>query len=1094
MNLFNKSKREFCPAVKKILSVMKWTTVLLIAFSLNISANIYSQTTKLSLNVKNQSIKNILYQIENQTDFRFIYESGKINLDRKVSIQVKEQTVETILKQLFENEGITYEITENNLILINPSQTLRKQAVQELQQAKKKVTGIVKDQNGEPIIGANVVEKGTTNGTVTDVDGKYSLEVSPSAILQISYVGFDTKEIPVKGKNTMDIFLAENMEDLDEVVVIGYGTVRKSDLTGSVSQIRSDILENQAVLSDPIQGLQGKVAGLDVTIGNKPGDTSTPIIRGYNSINAGNDPLIVLDGAPFGGKISDINPAEIEAIDVLKDASSTAIYGSRGSNGVIIMTTKRGKMDGKVSISYDGFVGISKSFKDYNMMSGDKWADFYRAANSGKTDEELFVGVRDILESKNFVDWQDEMFSGTGYQTDNNVTINVGKGNMSNLVVLGYNKNQSIIENMSSERFSMRLNGDVKLFDRLKLSYSAMYSHRTTNNGNNSVFLNGTVLNPVTRIYEESGSLQYYPSSYCESYQQINPKYYVSDEYLQNQSFRDRAFFNFSAELDIIKGLSFRTSLTPDFQFIEGGSYNSPYMNLMSYNSLSYKKTTEKSLTFTNILKYDKQFGVHNLSMSAVHDMQTYSTDYLQLTGSDVPYYGKWYNVNEAPDIFGRTSSYSKWSLLSFMGRINYTLMDKYLLTLTGRWDGSSRLAEGNKWDFFPSVAFAWRINSEPFMQNIRTISNLKLRLSWGNTGNTAIGTYSTLGAFSKLPYVFGVNETSAIGYLPTELANPSLGWERTEEYNIGLDFGFFQNRISGTLDLYRRDTHDLLMKRLLPVTTGYNETWQNIGKTRNSGVEIALNTVPFVNKDWEWTVGLTFAYNKNEIVELYDGVKEDRGNKWFVGEPLQVELLYKYDGVWQTEEAEEAKVYGYEPGNPKVKDVNKNGMYDQGDQFIFNKIPKFTGGLNTTLRYRNWDLNVYLYSRIGYGRTIGMLTYEAGSSRMNHIDVDFWTPENPSKTFPKPVGSNAQPLLIQSDYAYRNLSFLRLKNVNIGYTFSKQVIEKIKASRLRVYLAVDNPFVWAFNDFEGLDPENCYSYDSHRPLTSFIFGLNLSF
>ena len=546
--------------------------------------------------------------------------------------------------------------------------------------------------------------------------------------------------------------------------------------------------------------------------------------------------------------------------------------------------------------------------------------------------------------------------------------------------------------------------------------------------------------------------------------------------------------------MDIIKGLSFRTSLTPDFQFIEGGSYNSPYMNLMSYNSLSYKKTTEKSLTFTNILKYDKQFGVHNLSMSAVHDMQTYSTDYLQLTGSDVPYYGKWYNVNEAPDIFGRTSSYSKWSLLSFMGRINYTLMDKYLLTLTGRWDGSSRLADGNKWDFFPSVALAWRINSEPFMQNIRTISNLKLRLSWGNTGNTAIGTYSTLGAFSKLPYVFGVNETSAIGYLPTELANPSLGWERTEEYNIGLDFGFFQNRISGTLDLYRRDTHDLLMKRLLPITTGYNETWQNIGKTRNSGVEVALNTVPFVNKDWEWTVGLTFAYNKNEIVELYDGVTEDRGNKWFVGKPLKVELLYKYDGVWQTEEAEDAKVYGYEPGNPKVKDVNKNGMYDQGDQFIFNKIPKLTGGLNTTLRYKNWDLNVYLYSRIGYGQTIGMLTYEAGSSRMNHIDVDFWTPDNPSKTFPKPVGSNAQPLLTQSDYAYRNLSFLRLKNVNIGYTFSKQVIEKIKASRLRVYLAVDNPFVWTFNDFEGLDPENCYSYDSHRPLTSFIFGLNLSF
>lgn len=339
-----------------------------------------------------------------------------------------------------------------------------------------------------------------------------------------------------------------------------------------------------------------------------------------------------------------------------------------------------------------------------------------------------------------------------------------------------------------------------------------------------------------------------------------------------------------------------------------------------------------------------------------------------------------------------------------------------------------------------------------------------------------------------------GIGEESAIGYLPTELANPDLGWERTEEYNIGVDFGFFRNRIEGSIDLYRRDTHDLLMKRLLPITTGYGSTWQNIGKTRNSGVEVALNTVPFVNKDWEWTVGLTFAYNKNEIVELYDDANEDRGNKWFVGKPLQVELLYKYAGVWQTEEIEEAKKYGYTLGDPKVQDVNSNGKYDQEDQFIFNKIPKFTAGLNTTLKYKDFDLNLYFYSRAGYGQQIGVLTYEAGSSRMNHLDVDFWTPDNPSKTFPKPIGSNALPLLTQSDYSYRNLSFLRMKNINLGYTFPGELIEKIRANRLRVYLAVDNPFVWTFNQFEGLDPENCYDYGSHRPLTSFVFGLNVSF
>lgn len=1079
---------------QKIWLKMKLITVFLFLVTFCLQANnTYSQNATVNLNLENVSLTDVFREIEKQSDYRFFFNSAVLSAVKKQNIKTGEKSITSVLDQLFEGTDIGYKLIDHYIVI-----TSKKEDVSNLlarSDASIQIVGLVTDENGEPISGASVSLKGSTVGTITDIDGKYTISVpTTKSVLVFSFIGYVSQNIIVGSRSVINVKLKEDNQLIDEVVVIGYGSVRKSDLTGSVSQVRSTILENQAVLRDPVQGLQGKVAGLDITVGNKPGDTSTPIIRGYNSLNAGNDPLIVLDGAPFGGKISDINPAEIEAIDVLKDASSTAIYGSRGSNGVIIITTKRGKMDGKVSVSYDGFVGISKSFKDYNMMSGDKWANYLRAANPGKTDAELFVGVTDILESRNFVDWQEEMFSGTGFQTDNNVTVNVGKDNMSNLIVLGYNKNQSIIDNMSSERFSMRLNGDVRLFDRLKLGYSAMYSHRKTDNGNNSVFINGTTLNPVTRIYDDEGALQYYPSPYCESFMQINPKYYVSDEYLENQSFRDRAFFNFSAELDIIDGLSFRTSLTPDFQFIEDGNYNSPYMNLMSYNSLSYKKTTEKSLTFTNILKYDKQIGIHNLSVSAVHDMQTYTTDYLQLTGSDVPYYGKWYNVNEAPDIFERKSSYTKWSLLSFMGRINYTLKDKYLLTLTGRYDGSSRLAKGNKWDFFPSVALAWRINSESFMQNVDVISNLKMRLSWGNTGNTAIDSYSTLGAFSKYPYVMGIGEESAMGYLPKELSNPGLGWERTEEYNIGFDFGFFRNRIEGTVDLYRRDTHDLLMKRLLPITTGYNETWQNIGKTRNTGVEVALNTVPFVNKNWEWTVGLTFAYNKNEIVELYDGLTQDRDNKWFVGEPLQVELLYKYDGVWQMEEAEEAKKYGYVPGNPKVKDVNQNGKYDQEDQFIYNKIPKFTGGLNTTLKYKNLDLNLYLYSRIGYGQKIGLLTYEAGSSRMNHLDVDFWTQDNPSNTFPKPVGSNTQPLLEQSDYAYRNLSFLRLKNINLGYTFPAQMIEKIKANRLRVYLAVDNPFVWTFNNFEGLDPENCYAYDSHRPLTSFVFGLNVSF
>lgn len=957
------------------------------------------------------------------------------------------------------------------------------------------IKGQVVDSRGDVLPGVTIVIKGTTLGTISDLNGQYSLPNVPrNATIQVSFVGMQTQEFSTNDPGLSRIVMIDDVLNLQEVVAIGYGSVRRSDLTGSVSQVRSDVLQNQAVLSDPIQGLQGKVAGLDITIGNKPGDSSSPIIRGLNSINAGNNPLIVLDGAPFGGRLTDINSSEIETIDVLKDASSTAIYGSRGSNGVIIITTKRGRMDGQTSISYDGYFGVSKSFKNYDLMSGDKWADYIRASNPTKTDEEIFNGVLDVIENKNYMDWQKEMFSGTGYQTDNNISFQIGKDNISNLIVLGYNKNQSIIENMKSERFSFRINGDVKLFENFQIGYSSMYSHRKTDSGNDNVFLNGTLLNPVTKNRDENGNLKYYPSPYNESYQQINPNFYTSDEYLENQSVRDRIFLNFFFDWDIWGGFSFRSSVTPDLQFIENGQYNSPYMNLMSYNSLLYNKRTEKSLTFTNILNYEKTFGIHQINASAVHDMQNYTIDYLQLEGSDIPYYGKWYNVNEAPDIFRRNSSYTNWSLLSFMGRVNYTLLDKYLFTLTSRYDGSSRLAEGNKWDFFPSAAFAWRIISEPFMEDIPEISNLKLRLSWGNTGNTAIDPYSTQGAFLQYPYIFGVNEESAMGYLPNELANPDLGWERTEEYNLGLDYGFIQNRIEGSVDFYIRNTYDLLMRRNLPITSGYHSTWQNIGKTRNSGVEIALNTVPLINNNWEWTVGLTFAYNKNEITELYDGQTSDRGNKWFVGEPLSVELLYKYDGVWQTSEIDEAKSYGYVPGNPKVVDVNGNGKFDQEDQFIFNRLPKITGGLSTSLRYKNFDMNMYFYSRLDYGQVVNYLTFESGSSRWNHIDVDFWTPDNPSNTFPKPIVSNSQPFLVQSDYAFRDLSFIRLKNINLGYTFDSDVLDKLDTKHLRVYLAVDNPFVWTLNKFEGLDPENASSYYSHRPLTLFAFGLNMTF
>ena len=1068
---------------------------LIILCSFLLLSFIITSAQGVSLNFSQKNLKTVLEEISQQTGYSLAYSKEVVNLNDAVSIQVSDARLSDVLNELLLSRNLNYEVKDNKIYILHEAPAVTKKS--DVTQQNVTISGIVTDQNDEPIIGANITIPRTSIGTITDVDGRYTLSVPKGSMLTFTYIGYDNQNIRITNQKTVNVSMTEDTEVLEELVVIGYGTIKKSDLTGSVSQVSSDVIRRQSVTKDPLQILQGKVPGLDITTGNKPGDVSTPIIRGYNSLNASNAPLIVLDGAPFAGRLSDINSSEIETIDILKDASSTAIYGSRGANGVIIITTKRAKMGSRTEFTYDGYFGISKSFKSLDMMDGTTWADFRRAANPTQMDSELFSQVElDILEQKNFTDWQKVMFDRTGFETDHNFSLSSSRNNMSNVIVLGYNKNQSIVKNMSYERFSARINGDIKVTDNIMIGYSTMASHSKRDNGDDYVFYAASILNPITQVYDDNGEILFYPSTISESFQQTSPLFDIDSKNLENQSFRDRVFFNVFGEWEMISGLKFKSSLTADWQFLQDGNYYSPntHARLQGTNSSSFNKITEKSINFTNILNYNKEINENAFNISLVHDMQQYKMDRVGLSGEDVAYYGKWYNVSEAPEIFTRNSSFNEWALLSFMGRINYTLKDRYLFTLTGRSDGSSRLAKNNKWDFFPSAAFAWRISSESFMEPLTVISNMKLRLSWGNTGNTAINPYATQGALGRFPYVFGASEEAAIGYLPKELANVNLGWESTEEYNLGLDFGFLKNRINGTLDFYRRDTHDLLMKRSLPISSGYDNTWQNIGETRNQGIEIALNTVVIDTKEWKWDLNVSFAYNKNEIRKLYSGKEDDPGNKWFIGKPLYVDWLYDFDGIWQLGEEEEAAIYGRKPGDAKVEDKNDSKNYDQEDLVIHNRIPKWTGGISSSLSYKNFDLNVYAYTRQNYGEVIGVLATQAGASRHNHINVDFWTPENPSTTFPKPIGSNAQPLLEQSNYAFRDLSFIRLKNINLGYNFKAKSLQKIKAEQIRLYIAVDNPYVWTMNKFEGLDPENMKSYSDHRPLTSFILGVNVNF
>ncbi|MCD8178322.1 MAG: SusC/RagA family TonB-linked outer membrane protein [Tannerellaceae bacterium] len=552
---------------------------------------------------------------------------------------------------------MAYKKEKDNLIIL----TIKDIPVAAQADNKRKISGTINDPFGIPVIGANVVVKGANIGTVTDIDGYFAMDVPENAVLRISYIGYLETEVPIGNQKVLQISLREDTQKLDDVVVIGYGSVRKRDLTGSVSQVSSETLANQAVMKDPIQALQGKIAGADITVGNAPGSSSTIIIRGYNSLNAENNPLIVVDNAPFGGRIDEINPAEIETIDILKDVSSTAIYGSRGANGVIIITTKRAKKDSRLRINYDGYYGVSKSFKNFDMMSGEKYADFKRAADPGRTDREIFDDIQlNAINTGQYTDWQNEMFSGGGYKTDHNVTINQSAGKNRNMIVLGYNKDQSIIDNIGYERFSARLNGDMELAPNLSLGYSSLMAITTRQHGaEGNVWRYGTVIDPLTKIYDDNGEMLFYNSGWYQTVLHSNQIYDTYIDHVENKETRTRNVLNLFADWQIIDGLTFKTNFTFDHSSIDHGKYYDSLSQARQGEgpSASYQKYTEKQIVFMNLLNYKKTLGLHSLDVSAVNDIQTYNYEIIGLTGQDMPYYGSWYNVNEAADVFSRTAN-----------------------------------------------------------------------------------------------------------------------------------------------------------------------------------------------------------------------------------------------------------------------------------------------------------------------------------------------------------------------------------------------------------------------------------------------------
>ena len=839
-----------CCPVKKILRIMRLTVFMILLSFVQLLANSsYAQKTKISVDYKNTSIEMVLLDIENQSNFKFIYNKEKVDVDANVSIQLKDKLINETLDALFEGKNISYSFYGNQVILKNPSLEINQS------QQQKSVSGKVTDSSGATLPGVSVVVKGTTSGTITDMDGKYSLgNVPANATLQFSFVGMKTQEIAVGGKSMIDMTLTEESIGLDEVVAIGYGNQKKKDITGSVGSISNQDIIDRSV-SDVGQALAGRIPGLDVvSSGVNPGDVGTILLRGRRSFVASNDPLVILDGMTFYGSLNDINPYDIKSIDVLKDASSTSIYGSRGANGVIIITTKRGQI-GKPKFILESYAGFQKNYGEIPMMNSEQYVQWQReaarAAGSTAADDVIDHQYLGDLLYNNYkagksVDWQDMLYK-TGFQQKHQLTVSGGSEAVQYNVTANMFTEEGTLLTREFERYTVQPSLDIKLTPNLKtgittlLSYNLRHQKVKVDYALEDALFNSPLGSPT----EEDGTPRFDPAN--NGYRRHPLSDLIWDSYRWEDK-RYSAYLSMYAEWKIIPALTYRINLNVDANFnpikesagaysIKGSREGKPTSAYVT-NSESFRKSYE------NILTFDKIFNnIHHLTFTGIQSFQSShsETNYIGVQG--LPYLpSRWYNIGTASTINGYTSDLNEWKLLSFAGRAFYGLYDKYLLTLTLRADGATQFAPKHKWGYFPSAAFAWRISEEKYLKEVQWLSNLKLRISYGIAGNQAITPYQTQGNLSST--IYGFDETDGLGLRPGALANQDLKWESTAVYNMGVDFGFFDSRINGNVELYKSNTTDLLMYRQLPISSGFSQVLSNVGSTQNKGIEFALHTL----------------------------------------------------------------------------------------------------------------------------------------------------------------------------------------------------------------------------------------------------------
>ena len=995
------------------------------------------------------------------------------------------------------------------------------------------VKGVVKDTAGEPVIGASVVEKGTTNGIITDFDGNFELKVSSNAVLSITFVGYQSQEIPVNGKTSFNVTLKEDTELLDEVVVIGYGTARSSDVTGSISSMRGDKLR-EVPATNITYALQNRVAGVDMSqTSSQPGATTQIRIRGTRSLTASNDPLIVLDGIPFAGNISDINPNDIKSMDILKDASSTAIYGSRGANGVILITTNKGIQESPAKFNYNGYVGLKTVFSEYPMMDGPTFAKMreYAGLYSNSLDESNDVNT----------DWQDLMYR-NGYVTSHDISVNGGTKGGNYSFGLGYYQDQGVIPTQKYTRYSLRGSIEQKLGDILRVGLTTNSNYNITNGTQVGIY-NVLTMTPIANPYNEDGSLK-------RSITLPNDSYYTITrdvvENLDDSWVNDRTaigtYNNFFAELSCpwVEGLKYRVNLGLNYRSSKVGAFTgegvtSTTVDTPSTASLQHEETVNWAVE--NLLTYDRTFNdKHRLNVVGMFSAEETTYSKSHIAARDIPAeYMQYYNLGQAAGTITVNPgnwNYQRYGLMSYMARAMYTYDNRYMFSATVRSDASSRLAKGHQWHTYPAVSVGWNIKEESFMDNVKWLDQLKIRAGYGQTSNQAVNPYSTLGSLSTRPYNFGPTGY-ATGYYVSSLPNAELGWEYSSTWNFGLDFTLFQGRLSGTLEYYIQKTNNLLQSVNLPGTTGVGSYMANVGKTQNKGIEFTINGTILDNYNgWTWDASLNIYSNKNEITELASGAEKDEANWWFVGHPIDVIYDYEKLGLWNADDPDAQYLQILEPGGNlgmiKVKytgERNPDGSPTRAigaeDRQILDTNPKFQGGFSTRVAYKGFDLNIIGAFKYG-GILISTLHSSSGylnmlSGRRGNVDVDYWTEENTDAKYPKPGGimSSDNPKY-GSTLGYFDASYWKIRTITLGYTFDNQKqkwLRDLGVDNLRAYFTVQNPFVICspFHKETGLDPEtNSYANENvavasgpsrfltvgtNSPSTrNYLFGISLTF